>query len=91
MQRPSKPLMRSSPPPLVAFNSVRADMDANRIADIKQRLKQLDRLLSHYVPPTPTDNPSESTVDEAEFWAARFEERVLLQTELDALLKRRAG
>jgi hypothetical protein len=66
-------------------------MDANRIAEIKQRLERLDRLLAHYVAPTHTDNPSESAVDEAEFWAARFEERVLLQTELDALLKRRAG
>ena len=63
----------------------------DRIAEMQHRLAALDRLLSHYVPPDPADHATDMSVDEAEFWSARFEERELLQAELDSLLERKAG
>jgi hypothetical protein len=68
-----------------------AIMDTDRIAELQHRLAALDRLLSHYVPPAPADHATDMSVDEAEFWSARFEERELLQAELDSLLERKAG
>jgi len=43
------------------------------------------------MPPPPSDNPSESAADEAEFWAARLEERQQLQAALDTLLQATAA
>jgi len=63
----------------------------NVIDDLKQRIQALDKLLAHYVPPTPADHATTLTAHEAEFWAARLEERQLLQAHLDSLLEPKAG
>jgi len=66
-------------------------MDSDHIDDIKQRIAALDKLLAHYVVPSPADHATTLTAHEAEFWSARLEERQLLQAHLDSLLKRKAG
>ena len=66
-------------------------MGSNRILELKQRLEQLNRLLAHYAAPTPSDAATEAAADEAEFWAARFEEREQVQGELESLLRGKTG
>ena len=66
-------------------------MESDRITDLKQRIEALNKLLAHYVSPTPADHATDVKAHEAEFWAARLEERQLLQAHLDSLLKRKAG
>jgi len=65
-------------------------MNSDRIDDLKQRITALDKLLAHYVPPAPADHATTLTAHEAEFWAARLEERQLLQAHLESLLARKA-
>jgi hypothetical protein len=65
--------------------------DEERLAELTQRIHKLDRLLAYYTPPPPAEHPSQITVDEAEFWSARIEERAWLQCEIDSLLARQAG
>jgi hypothetical protein len=61
------------------------------IEELKQRIRALDKLLAHYVPPSPAEHATTLTAHEAEFWSARLEERQLLQAHLDSLLERKVG
>ena len=80
---------RCSPHFLFAGNTL---MDRDSVVnDMARRVEELDQLLSRYMPPPPSDNPSESAADEAEFWAARLEERQQLQAALDTLLQATAA
>jgi hypothetical protein len=61
------------------------------VAEIKQRIEALNKILAHYAPPASAEHATDFRAHEAEFWAARLEERQLLQAQLDSLLQRKAG